>query len=77
VPTTPDSTDDTFVVAEDAGAVVHRSADIRHDLDTLPGKGEAMCKSLPVTTGDVLVLTEWAVQERPPAERFMPGRERG
>jgi glucosyl-3-phosphoglycerate synthase len=53
-----DSTDDTFAVAEDAGAVVHRSADIRPDLGTLPGKGEAMWKSLFVTTGDVLVFMD-------------------
>ena len=37
-----DSTDDTFAVAEDAGAVVHRSAEIRPDLGSVPGKGEAM-----------------------------------
>jgi glucosyl-3-phosphoglycerate synthase len=53
-----DSTDETFAVAEDAGAVVHRSADIRPDLGTRPGKGEAMWKSLFVTTGDVLVFMD-------------------
>ena len=45
-----DSTDATYDVATDAGAVVHRSAEIRPDLGTLPGKGEAMWKSLFVTT---------------------------
>jgi glucosyl-3-phosphoglycerate synthase len=53
-----DSTDGTFEVAEDAGAVVHRCADIRPDLGTLPGKGEAMWKSLFVTSGDVLVFMD-------------------
>jgi len=53
-----DSTDDTYAVAEDAGAVVHRSAEIRPDLGSHPGKGEAMWKSLFVTTGDVLVFMD-------------------
>ena len=53
-----DSTDDTFAVAEGAGAVVHRAADVRPDLGTVPGKGEAMWKSLFVTTGDVLVFID-------------------
>ncbi|MGZ6754299.1 MAG: glycosyltransferase, partial [Nocardioides sp.] len=48
-----DSTDDTYAVATDAGAVVHRSSEIRPDLGSVPGKGEAMWKSLFVTTGDV------------------------
>ncbi|MBB6628548.1 glucosyl-3-phosphoglycerate synthase [Nocardioides sp. KIGAM211] len=53
-----DSTDDTYAVATDAGAVVHRSAEIRPDLGSVPGKGEAMWKSLFVTTGDVLVFMD-------------------
>ena len=53
-----DSTDATYAVAEDAGAQVHRSAEIRPDLGTFPGKGEAMWKSLFVTTGDVLVFMD-------------------
>lgn len=53
-----DSTDDTFAIAEDAGAVVHRSADIRPDLGSVPGKGEAMWKSLFVTRGNVLVFMD-------------------
>lgn len=53
-----DSTDDTFAVAEYAGAVVHRTAEIRPDLGWLPGKGEAMWKSLFVTSGDVLVFMD-------------------
>jgi glucosyl-3-phosphoglycerate synthase len=53
-----DSTDDTYAVAEDAGAVVHRAAEIRPDLGSVPGKGEAMWKSLFVTKGDVLVFMD-------------------
>lgn len=53
-----DSTDDTFAVAEDAGAVVHRAAEIRPDLGSHPGKGEAMWKSLFVTRGEVIVFMD-------------------
>ena len=38
--------------------MVHRSAEIRPDLGTGPGKGEAMWKSLFVTTGDLLVFID-------------------
>lgn len=66
-----DSTDDTYDVATDAGAVVHRSSEIRPDLGSVPGKGEAMWKSLFVTTGDVIVfmdadLVDWDTH-------FVPG----
>ena len=53
-----DSTDATYDVATDAGAVVHRSAEIRPDLGSVPGKGEAMWKSLFVTTGEVIVFMD-------------------
>ncbi|GAA1098905.1 glucosyl-3-phosphoglycerate synthase [Nocardioides dubius] len=53
-----DSTDDTFSVASDAGARVHRAAEIRPDLGSFPGKGEAMWKSLFVTTGDIVVFMD-------------------
>ncbi|MCZ4500164.1 MAG: glycosyl transferase, family 2 [Marmoricola sp.] len=53
-----DSTDDTYAVASHAGAVVHRAAEIRPDLGTAIGKGEAMWKSLFVTRGDVLVFMD-------------------
>jgi glucosyl-3-phosphoglycerate synthase len=53
-----DSTDDTYAVAADAGAVVHRSSEIRPDLGSMPGKGEAMWKSLFVTRGDLLVFMD-------------------
>ncbi len=66
-----DSTDDTFSVATGAGAVVHRSHEIRPDLGTHPGKGEAMWKSLFVTSGDLVVfmdadLVDWDTH-------FVPG----
>jgi len=59
-----DSTDRTGAVATVAGATVHRTRDVRPDLGSFRGKGEAMWKSMFVTTGDVIVfvdadLTEW------------------
>ena len=53
-----DSTDDTYDVATDAGAVVHRAGEIRPDLGSVPGKGEAMWKAQFVTTGDVIVFMD-------------------
>lgn len=66
-----DSTDATYAVATDAGAVVHRSAEIRPELGSHPGKGEAMWKSQFVTTGELIVfmdadLTDWDTH-------FVPG----
>lgn len=59
-----DSTDDTARIAIDNGAVVYATRDVRPDLGSFAGKGEALWKSLFVTSGDVLVyvdadLTEW------------------
>ncbi|MBA4607935.1 glucosyl-3-phosphoglycerate synthase [Aeromicrobium sp. Marseille-Q0843] len=58
------STDDTARLAAQAGATVHHLADIRPDLGSHRGKGEAIWKAQFVATGDVLVfvdadLTEW------------------
>ncbi|MFC5727469.1 MULTISPECIES: glucosyl-3-phosphoglycerate synthase [Nocardioides] len=53
-----DSVDGTFDVATEAGARVHRSAEIRPDLGSHPGKGEAMWKSLFVTSGDLVVFMD-------------------
>lgn len=53
-----DSVDDTYAVAASAGARVHRAAEIRPDLGSHPGKGEAMWKSLFVTTGDLVVFMD-------------------
>ena len=66
-----DSTDATYDVATDAGAVVHRASEIRPELGIQRGKGEAMWKSLFVTRGDITVfmdadLTEWDTH-------FVPG----
>ncbi len=66
-----DSTDATYAVAASAGASVHRASEIRPELGTHPGKGEAMWKSMFVTTGDLIVfmdadLTDWDTH-------FVPG----
>jgi glucosyl-3-phosphoglycerate synthase len=58
------STDRTVEAAASAGATVWSVADIRPELGVRPGKGEALWKSLFVTSGDLLVfvdadLTEW------------------
>jgi glucosyl-3-phosphoglycerate synthase len=59
-----DSTDDTAAVARSAGAAVFAARDIETGTPLSPGKGEALWKSLFVTSGDLLVfvdadLTEW------------------
>ena len=59
-----DSVDGTADVARAAGAAVHAARDVRPDLGSHGGKGEALWKSQFVTSGDVLVfvdadLTEW------------------
>lgn len=59
-----DSADATADAAADAGAVVYRALEIAPDLGAFPGKGEALWKSLLVTSGELLVfvdadLTEW------------------
>jgi glucosyl-3-phosphoglycerate synthase len=59
-----DSADRTGEVAAHAGAAVYRTRDVAAGLGSYPGKGEALWKSLLVTTGDLLVfvdadLTQW------------------
>ncbi|MGG5259179.1 glucosyl-3-phosphoglycerate synthase [Phycicoccus avicenniae] len=59
-----DSTDRTAEVARAAGATVFAAAEVLPELGAARGKGEALWKSLHVTTGDVLVfldadLIEW------------------
>ncbi|MBZ5734959.1 glucosyl-3-phosphoglycerate synthase [Nocardioides sp. TRM66260-LWL] len=66
-----DSTDATAAIAADAGATVHAAREIRPDLGSVPGKGEAMWKSLFVTRGELIVfmdadLTDWDTH-------FVPG----
>ena len=59
-----DSTDGTGAIAAAAGATVHAAAAIQTGLKSLPGKGEALWRSLFVTSGDIVAfidadLTEW------------------
>jgi glucosyl-3-phosphoglycerate synthase len=59
-----DSTDGTGEAAARAGATVYRAREVAPQLDAFPGKGEALWKSLLVTSGDLLVfvdadLTRW------------------
>ncbi len=59
-----DSVDATASVAAAAGAVVHAARDVQPGLGPAEGKGEALWKSLFVTTADVLAfvdsdLVEW------------------
>lgn len=52
------STDGTAVVAEAAGARVVRQSDILPELGDRPGKGEALWKSLHVTSGDIVAFID-------------------
>jgi glucosyl-3-phosphoglycerate synthase len=59
-----DSTDATGDRAAAAGAKVYRTSDVLPEAGSFAGKGEALWKSLHVTTGDLLVfvdadLTSW------------------
>jgi glucosyl-3-phosphoglycerate synthase len=53
-----DSTDATAAVAAAAGARVHAAAEVAPRLGAHRGKGEALWKSLLVTTGDVVVFVD-------------------
>ena len=52
------STDGTAAVAEAAGARVVRQCDVLPELGDRPGKGEALWKSLHVTSGDVVAFID-------------------
>ena len=59
-----DSTDGTADAAAAAGAAVYRTSEVLPAAGSFPGKGEALWKSLHVSTGDLLVfidadLTSW------------------
>jgi glucosyl-3-phosphoglycerate synthase len=59
-----DSVDGTAEAAARAGAVVHRAGAVAPETGSFAGKGEALWKSLLVSSGDLLVfvdadLTEW------------------
>ena len=49
------STDRTAAVAKDAGATVVACSDVLDHLGNQPGKGEALWKSLYISTGDIVV----------------------
>jgi glucosyl-3-phosphoglycerate synthase len=66
-----DSTDATARVAADAGARVHAAAEIRPDLGPAYGKGEALWKSLFVTTADLLAFVDSDLVQWGP--HFVPG----
>lgn len=52
------STDDTAAVARSAGArVVHRD-EVLPEVPSVPGKGEALWRSMAATTGDVVVFVD-------------------
>jgi glucosyl-3-phosphoglycerate synthase len=53
-----DSTDRTGEVAAAAGATVYRAREVAPQLGCFPGKGEALWKSLLVTSGDLLVFVD-------------------
>jgi glucosyl-3-phosphoglycerate synthase len=53
-----DSADETAEAAARAGATVYRCRDVGEGLDAYAGKGEALWKSLLVTTGDILVFMD-------------------
>jgi glucosyl-3-phosphoglycerate synthase len=60
------SVDGTAVEANAAGARVVRQCDVLGRLGDVPGKGEALWKSLFVTTGDLLVFVDADLREFDP-----------
>lgn len=65
------STDDTQELAARAGATVHQDADIMADFGPARGKGDALWRSLAVTTGDILAFVDTDI--RNPDPRFVWG----
>lgn len=59
------STDGTARVAAEAGARVERQDDVLPDLPANVGKGEALWKSLAVTSGDVLAFIDADLKDFP------------
>jgi glucosyl-3-phosphoglycerate synthase len=64
------STDRTFEVAAAAGARVVRRTEVLTELEPLPGKGEALWRSLAATTGDLLVFVDSDLVD--PSPGFVP-----
>jgi glucosyl-3-phosphoglycerate synthase len=67
----PGSTDGTDVAARDAGATVVYEADLLPGEGRVPGKGEAMWKSLAATTGDLVAWVDADVAD--PGPEFVYG----
>ncbi|HWH31093.1 MAG TPA: glucosyl-3-phosphoglycerate synthase [Egibacteraceae bacterium] len=65
------SGDDTADIAAAAGARVHQDADVLPDLGPTLGKGDALWRSLTVTTGDIVVFVDTDI--RNPDPRFVWG----
>lgn len=65
------STDGTPELAADAGAVVHQDARIMSDVGATLGKGDALWRSLRVTSGDVVAFVDTDI--RNPDPRFVWG----
>jgi glucosyl-3-phosphoglycerate synthase len=63
----PGSDDDTAAIAEAAGATVVAEADILPAYGRVPGKGEALWKSLHVTCGDLVVFVDGDLEQFDPA----------
>lgn len=66
-----DSTDDTVAVARSYGIPVYRHREIRPDLGSFRGKGEAMFKGAFVTEADILVWVDTDIESITP--RFFYG----
>ncbi|MFC4008848.1 glucosyl-3-phosphoglycerate synthase [Nonomuraea purpurea] len=64
------SCDDTALVASLAGASVYAQDEILPQLKPLDGKGEALWKSLAVTTGDLVVFSDADIQNFHPSLIF-------
>jgi glucosyl-3-phosphoglycerate synthase len=62
----PGSTDATDRAAKEAGATVVYEADVLPDEGRVPGKGEAMWKSLAATTGDVVCWVDADIEQPGP-----------
>jgi glucosyl-3-phosphoglycerate synthase len=67
----PGSTDGTDKAALDAGARVVYEADVLPGEGRVPGKGEAMWKSLAATTGDVVCWVDADIEQ--PGPEFVTG----
>jgi len=62
-----DSVDDTARVAREAGARVYAQSEILPEWGSVPGKGEALWKSLAVTTGDIVAFIDADLRDFDPS----------